>query len=174
MLELKKKGVFSMDATIFQKRYNSSRANLLWVVVLTAVNLIILATGGESYFLFSASVPYILTATVMALCGMFPPEFYVDWDTSEPFFDQSFFYVALVISVVIIVFYLLCFLFSGKNRGGWLIAALVAFIVDTVAMFLYYGLDLGMLIDIVLHIYVVGSLISGLIAHKKLKELGEV
>ncbi len=163
-----------MDATVLQKRYNSSRANLLLVVVLTAINLIILATGGDSYFLFSASVPYIITATMMALCGMFPPEFYVDWDMSEGFFDQSFFYVALVISVIIVVFYLLCWIFSGKNRGGWLTVALVAFIIDTIAMFLYYGFDLTMIVDIALHIYVVGSLISGLSAHKKLKELREV
>lgn len=157
-----------MDTTKLQRRYVSARSNLIFIVALTVINIVILATGGDSYFLFSASIPYIITATAMSLCGMLPPEYYEGMDMVE-FFDPSVFYVALAISAIIIVFYLLCWIFSGKNRGGWLVAALMAFILDTVFMFFYYGLDTGMIVDYVLHIYVIISFILGISANKKLK-----
>ena len=162
-----------MDTTRLQKRYVSARSNLIFIVALTLINIVILATGGDSYFLFSASIPYIITVTTMLLCGMLPPEFYEGLDMVE-FLDPSVFYVGLVISAIIIVFYFLCWIFSGKNRGGWLVAALMAFILDTVFMFFYYGLDTSMIVDFALHIYVIVSFISGISANKKLKKAGEI
>ena len=60
---------------------------------------------------------------------------------------------------------------SKKNNVGWLVAALVLFAIDTVSMFLFMGIDVSMILDIVFHAWVIYYLIAGIVAHKKLKEL---
>ena len=42
------------------KRYNGARSNILLVVAFTLVNSILLIAGSDSYFLFSAAVPYYI------------------------------------------------------------------------------------------------------------------
>ena len=52
-----------------------------------------------------------------------------------------------------------------------MIAALVFFLIDTVAMFLLYGIAIDMIMDIVFHVYVIGILISGIRLGIKMKKL---
>lgn len=151
-------------------KYNSSRNNLLLVVAFSLVNTFLLAFGSDTYFLFSASVPYYLTFFGMLYTGKMPAEYYEDIEGFE-FFPEAVFVVALVISVVIIGVYALCWLLSKKNRFGWLVFALVCFIIDTIAMFMLAGAVLDNVIDFVFHIWVVVSLISGIIAAVKLRDL---
>ena len=59
---------------------------------------------------------------------------------------------------------------------GWLIAALVCFVIDTVILVII-GFDpgrvFGSVVNIVFHIWVIVSLILGIVAHFKLKKAAE-
>lgn len=161
-----------MEKSALQNKYNSSRMNLLTVVGFTAVNLFMLTLGGGSYFLFSATIPYLLTLLSMLFCGMMPEDVYAEMGGVEAvvFLDESVFYIALGISAAILALYLLCWVFSKKSPL-WLIVALVLFAIDTLVMFLYYGLDIDIIIDIVFHGWIIWILLSGIIASAKLKKL---
>ena len=164
-----------MNASPLQRRYNNARYNLLLVVIFTAINLVLLATGSDTYFIFTATVPYILGIFGMIYTSMMPTEFYVEAELiGMEFLDPSFFYIMIAIAAVMVVGYLLCWLLSGKNRGFWLTAALLAFVLDTVFLFFYYGIDLSMIVDYVFHIYIVGSLFMGYTAYRKMKKEGEI
>ena len=81
--------------------------------------------------------------------------------------------VGLGVSAVALVWYLLCWLLS-KKRSGWLVAALVAFILDTVALVLVclaFDMLTDSIMDLVFHAWVVWVLIQGIAAGNKLKKL---
>lgn len=125
----------------FQQQYNIARYNLLAAVLFTLVNLVLLLTGGDYYFLFSISVPYYGTA----LAQLFELET-----------------VMLVISAVLLAAYLACFLLSKKYRGV-MIAALVLFLLDCVALVgltVWLELYSDMILDILFHGWVVYYLIQ--------------
>ena len=82
-------------------RFAAARSNLLLLVVFSAINLLMLATGLGTYFLFSASVPYLITDLGMFLCGMYPEEFYEGLEGMF-FLDKSFFVIMLIISILIL------------------------------------------------------------------------
>lgn len=160
-----------MQRQALQNKYNAARVNLLAVVVFTVINIVSLATGIGGYFLFSASVPYVITMFGLVLCGMMPDEFYQEMEMEGMFFlDESFFYITLAISVLILGLYVLCWFFS-KKKPVWLTIALVLFIIDTVVMFLYYGIALDMILDIAFHAWVIWILVSGIRAHKDLQKM---
>ena len=154
-----------------ERQYLSARSNLLLVIVFTAINLLLLVTNSDMYFLFSASIPYYLVTMGMYMCGRFPAEYYgADFD-SLVFLDNSVFVILLVISISIIALYLLTWFMSSKNRCGWLIFALVLFTLDTVGMLLFYGLSFEAAFDILFHAWVIYYLVMGIKAHNKLKTL---
>lgn len=161
----------SSDLNNYEQKYNVSRGNLLLVVVFTAINLLLLVTNSDSYFLFSAFIPYFITTIGMIFCGRFPEEYYSDGMEDLIFLDNSFFVILLVISVLLTLTYLLAWFMSGKNRVGWLIFALAFFVVDTVAMLFLNGIALETIMDILFHAWVIYYLISGISAHFKLKKL---
>lgn len=161
----------SAQRNSYEQKYNMSRSNLLLVVVFTVINLILLVTNSNSYFLFSAFIPYFITDLGMYLCGRYPEEVYVDGLEELVFLDNSVFVVLLVISIVLTLMYFLAWLFSSKNRVGWLIFALVFFGIDTVGMIVLTGLSFESAIDILFHAWVVYYLVVGIAAHSKLKNL---
>lgn len=156
---------------VYEQKYNKSRMNLLLIVLFTAINLFLLVTNSNSYFLFSAAIPYYMTGLGMLFCGMFPEEYYVDGIENYIFWDNSYFYVLLAISIVITLLYLLAWLMSNKNRVGWMIFSLVFFGIDTLAMLWLSGVSVDMIIDIIFHVWVIVSLALGIHAHCKLKTL---
>ncbi len=160
----------SMQRHMLASRYSAARSNILVMVIFSAFNLLMLATGAGTYFLFSASVPYIITDLSMFLCRMYPEEFYEGFEGMF-FFDKSFFVITLIVSILILALYLLCWFFSKKNKVGWLIAALVMFGIDTLVMFGYYGFYLGIIVDIIFHIWVIVILAMGINAHYKLRKM---
>jgi hypothetical protein len=105
------------------------------------------------------------------LCGLYPEEIYEGGYAAYEFLNPTFFYVALAIAAVITVCYVLFFIFSQKNRVGWLIAGLVTFSLDTLFMFLNYGFALENLKDILFHAIVIIMLSLGVHAHYKLKSM---
>ena len=156
---------------IYEQRYKSARMNLLLVVVFTAVNLLLLVTNSDLYFLFSAFVPYFITTIGMVLCRRFPAELYTGGLEDLPILDNSFFVILLVISIVFTLLYLAAWLFSNKNRIGWLIFALVFFGIDTFALLFINGIALDSIFDLLFHAWVIYYLVVGVTAHYQLKKL---
>ncbi len=156
---------------VLETRYNNSRMNLLLVVAFTAINIVLLVTKSDTYFLFSAFIPYAMVTLGMMLCGMFPEEYYGEDLAGMEFFDSTVFAVFLGIAIVMVALYLLSWIFSKKNRVGWLVFALVIFAVDTLGMFAVEGFALESIIDIVFHVWVIVSLAVGIRAGGQLKKL---
>lgn len=155
-----------------QAKCNGSRMNLLLVVAFSVINIILLVTNSDSYFLFSAFIPYYIVTIGMLFCGKFPEEYYEMLSFSETdLVDSSFFVVCLVAAFVIVALYLVSWIFSRKNKGGWLIFALVLFVIDTLVMFAISGIALDSIIDIVFHIWVIISLAQGINSCSKLKKM---
>ena len=153
-------------------KYNAARSNLLMMIIFSAFNLLMLATGSGVYFLFSASVPYVLTDTAMFFCGMYPKELYEGFEGMF-FMNKSFFVVMLIISILILAIYLLCWLFSKNNKVAWLTVSLVLFSIDTLVMFACYGISSDMIANIIFHIWLIVILAIGINAHYKLKKMPE-
>ncbi len=160
----------SAERESLEKRYSAARSNLLWIVIFSVINVVLLAWNSFTYFLFSATVPYMLVDLGKFLCGKYPMEYYEEMEMYE-FLPEAVYWVMFALAAVIIVMYLLAYIFSKKNRVGWLIFTLVFFALDTVTMFLYYGISVDMILDIVFHIWVLISLGIGIHAHFKLKKL---
>lgn len=152
-------------------RYNSARHNILLVLAFTLVNSVLLFTGSDSYFLFSAAIPYYMTLFGLLYTGRMPAEWYEGVEFQpEP---DTVLYIYLAIAVVIVALYALCWFLSKKHGYGWLVAALLFFVADTFAMFYFTGFTVDMILDFVFHIWVLVSLVSGIIAAINLKKLPE-
>lgn len=158
---------------LLESKYASARHNILLIVAFTVVNIILLVAQSNTYFLFSAYLPYLIVDFGMVLCGMYPAEYYGEDLSGIEFLDKNFLTVMLVIAAVVLILYLLSWIFSKKSRVGWMILALVFFGIDTIAMLALNGIALDMIVDIVFHVWVVVSLIGGVSAHYKLKKLPE-
>lgn len=154
-----------------QMRYNSARSNLMLVIVFSLINLILLITQSNVYFLFSAAIPYALTDLGMFFCGLYGDDYYTGELAGMEFLDPSFFAIMLAISLAIIVFYFVCYILSKKNKVAWLIVALVLFSLDTLVMFWYYGISVNMLLDFFFHAWMIVILALGVRAHFKLQSL---
>ena len=154
---------------LLENKYKNSRWNLLLVAIVTLINVVFVA--GDSYFLFSATLPYIISYFAAFFCGVFPVEYYgADYEFME-FLPMGVFYVALAISVVLIGIYVLAYFMSGKNRVGWLIFALVFFCLDTLFLFGFFGIALDMLLDYIFHAWIIVILSLGIKAHSDMKKL---
>lgn len=156
-----------------EKRIKNARGTLLAVVIFTVINAILLVTQSYSYFLFSAFVPYALVSLGMDLCGFYPPEYYgADYYLVE-FLPPAVFYVFLAIAIVIMTIYFVLWLCSAKHPKAMFIVAVVLFSMDTFAMI---GLTLtgdslfSSAIDLIFHIWVLVSLVLGVIAAAKKKK----
>lgn len=158
---------------LYQSKFNSARYNLLLVVGMTVINIVMLLLGGSSYFLFSATIPYSLSIDGAYFTGRLPEEYYTDWPASEAFLGDGYFFTMIGIALAILAVYLCCFFFSKKFKTGWMIAAAVMFVLDTLYMVFIYGVGIDSLMDILLHAWVLYYLISGVVNGLKLKKLPE-
>ena len=137
-----------------EQKYNSTRVNLLLIVILTAVNIVLYFTGSETMMLFSASGPYyaVIFGSAMPLPILSIP--------------------CYAVAGICLLVYLLSWIFS-KKRSGWLVVALVFFVLDTIAMLGLYiwAQDFSGILDIALHAYILYSLFVGVSTGKQLKNL---
>ena len=154
-----------------ENTYNTARANLLLVILFTVINICMLLFGSGSYFLFSAAVPYNMVLVGVLLCGRFEgaEEYFLEIGT-EPL-PSIVLVVLSVLAFIVLAIYLVCFLFCGKHRVGWMITALVFFGIDTLGMLVMDGISIDSLMDILFHIWVLYYLIAGVTAHDKLKKM---
>ena len=162
--------LIKQERTRLSARYNRARYNLLIAIIFTVINIVLLVTNSNRYFLFSATVPYFIADIGMLFAGMYPEEVYLE-SGIEPFLDSTGFAFVISIAAVVLLVYLLCFIFSKNNKSGWLIAALVFFALDTLALISLYGFDL---FDIAFHAWVIYDIACGIKAHKDLKKLPEL
>lgn len=155
-----------------EAKVSSARSNLLLVVVFTVVNIVLAVTNSDTYFLFSAAIPYYIVNFGMALCGKYPAEFYEE-DYSAPVLDNGVFIGFVAVAIILTMLYLLAWALSKNNKKGWLIFGLVMFSIDTLLMFLLFGVMVENIIDIAFHVWVIVSLSMGISASAKLTKLPE-
>ena len=158
---------------ILENTVKGARSNSLIVLAFTVINILLLVSNANSYFLFSAYVPYGLVDYGMFYGGMYPLEVYGEYLSEISFLGTGFFAVMIAIAAVILVLYVLCWVFAKKNPKAWLIAALVLFCVDTAVLLLWLEFSADLILDYVFHGWVIVSLSRGLVALKKLKNLPE-
>lgn len=131
-------------------KYNNSRQSILLLFIFSVINIFSISMLG-TYFLFSAYLPQVLI--------------------SLAYLDPSLTPAMVILSILYILPYLLCYIFS-KKKAGWMIAALVLFSVDSLFFlidlpaYLAAG-DLSFIIDLIFRIYVLASLIIGVVNRKQ-------
>ena len=133
-----------------QGKYNSARSNLLLVVAFSLVNLVLTVVQADLYFLFSATFPWVAAVFGQAF--------------AEELGAPVFLVVGIVLAVISIGLYFLCWLLSKKNYG-WMIAATILFGLDCILLLFFLSAD--MVVDLVFHALVMYYLISGCIAGGK-------
>lgn len=145
-------GLFNKNQTAAPKSpeatFAVARSNLLLVIGFTLVNVILRLVSADMYFLFSASTP-LAFLDVAAVIG----------DGALP--------VCAVLAFLTIGLYVLCWALS-KKRPGWIVVALVLFVVDTLVLLGLYELE-GMIFDLLIHVWVLYYLITGTVAMVKMK-----
>ena len=137
-----------------EQKQKAGRNNLLLAIILTVVNIVMLLAGSETMMLFSVSVPYY--AVVFGVV----------------FESQEMIITGCVIAAVILIVYFLCWLLS-KKRIGWLIAALVLLILDTLALIGFYLLagEISGILDFLFHALLIYYLAAGVHSAGKLKKM---
>ncbi len=137
-----------------EQKEKAGRSNLLIAIILTVLNIVMLIAGSDSMLLFSISVPYYAVIFGVILGG------------------QELLITGCVIATVILLAYFLCWLFS-KKHVGWLIAALVLMIMDTLALIAFYMLagEISGILDFIFHALIIYYIASGISSAKKLKNL---
>lgn len=155
-----------------ERRYKGALSSLLLITAFSGVNLLLLLINSDTYFLFSAYIPYLLGDYAMFFCGRYPSEVYADYPDME-FFGTPVFAVIVAVAVLFVLFYLLCYLFARKKKAVWLIFALSLFVIDTLIMFVVVGFYIEMIMDVIFHVWAIVSLALGISAYLKLKKLPE-
>lgn len=159
--------MFGRSNQIKRNQYNAARGNLVLVVIFSLINVVLCLLGQDTYFLFSAIVPYFIASVGALWGGLYPPEYYSDMDMTEADFWPMGLVVALAaVAIVIIAVYFVCWLLS-KKHVAFMIVALVLFIIDTVLMPILFGFSLDLILDYVFHAWVLGSLIWGIVHYFK-------
>lgn len=149
-------------------RYNSARNDLMFIVVLTVVNIIFVLSGNDSYFFISAIIPYFCVSVGMYMCGKFPADYYTD-RPEITFVDDAFLVGTIVIAAAFVLLYLLAFIFSNKKKVGWLIFGAVMFVADTCALLVLSDLS-EITFELFLRAFIIFSMISGIRACFALKK----
>lgn len=102
----------------YEKMYGQARSNLLLMLVCTVINVILPFIRSDLRFLFSASIPQMMSSVAWAFADLQLPWYW----TAMP----------IAVGVLLLAAYLLSWIFS-KRHGGWMVASLVLFSVDCVA-----------------------------------------
>ena len=145
-----------------EKALKTANYNILIVAACTAVNVLLYIINSNTSFLFAAFSP------TLAL------DFGYVW--SEESGNGAYYIASIVLAVLIVLFYAALFLI-GRKKPGAIIAALVAFAIDT-AILLFCVFVLiekeyipDYLLDIAFHAWVMFYCISGTAAYCKLRKL---
>ena len=151
--------------TTQESKYNSARYTILMVFILSLVNIGLLFI--DYYLIFSARLSLLFAA-----------EGVLTYLENQ---DSTYLIVSIVLALITLVPYLICFIFSKKHYG-WMIAALCLISADTLLLvidlpaYLAAG-DTTIFIDLAVHVVIIVECAIGLkagIAIKKKKEADAV
>lgn len=142
-----------MQKIELEKKYNMSRINLLLLIILSVVNIITIVTNG-SYFLFSLSFPRFV-------------QYVIEFAMNEGGFNAGDLNYPLVIIIMAlpIVLFLLCYVFSSRNRYKVFIFTIILFTIDSIFALITFDI-----IDIVFHIYIYVLLVMGFVNGRKIEK----
>lgn len=146
----------STPRDLAKTKFDSARANLLLMIILTAINVVMVFMESDTMLLFSATIPYILV-----LLGMVTQ-------------IDIMIVISICFAAAILLIYLLCWGMS-KRHHGWMIAALVLFAIDTAAMaFMYFSSrDFSGFMDVFMHAWILYYLATGIKYGKQLHNISE-
>lgn len=142
-----------------QNKFYIARANLLVVFIISVLNTLLTVIGSDMYLLFSAWIPLLLSALGKE-CAAEPQLAFL-------------FPILAVASLILLLPYLFCWIFS-KKQVGWMVAALVYFSIDTLLLLflcISSGTVVNSLLDLFFHAWVLYYLILGVRSGFKLKKL---
>lgn len=153
---MKNQNMTATQLKVAQRKFAGARSNLLLMIILTVVNIFLFAFGSDTMLLFSATVPYFASAIGIM---------------SE---DTAVTTLLVTVAVAVLLVYFFCWLFS-KKHFGWMIAALVMFLLDTLCLVGIYTLlgEFSGILDLAIHIWVIYYLIVGAKYGSQLKNLPE-
>ena len=128
-------------------QFKQARFSLLAIVIFSTINLFSIIFS-DFYILFSSYF-----TNIFAFIGY-------DGYVSN---DMTFMGVAIVLGLISVLPYLICFLFA-KKHVGWLIGALVLFSIDSAFLlfdFIIYLMagDFSMILDVAFHAYAIYALV---------------
>ncbi len=152
-----------------ESRIRSAQYNLLLTVALSLINLILLLTGGDIYFLYAAQIPYQIVLVAMLLTGRLPLD--TEGSTVAEPLGIGFLVGMVLIAIALIAVYLLLWFLSRKFGSIPLFVAAGFLIADTVLLFVMSDFNTGMLLDFAFHAFAVSSFIMGALADRKLRAL---
>ena len=153
-----------------ETKYKSSIANLLLVVAFSVVNIVLLVTNANTYFLFSAFIPYIAVDYGMYFCGLYPEEYY--YDVPDMIFaDRSYMAIAVGVAVIVLLIYFLCWYLAKKKKISAVIFALVLFVIDTLTMLWFTGFSMDSIFDILIHIWVIYYMVIAIVTYYRMKKV---
>lgn len=136
----------------------TARYNLLVLIIFTVLNLVMILVQSDTYFLFSATIPYYLT------CFGYMFDHYT---------VGTYALTGMVVSLPFVLAYVACWLLC-KRDSRWYTVALVLFAVDCLALLgllIMTGNFGGALFDILIHGWIVVSLVKAISAAKKLQAM---
>ena len=143
-----------------QRNYASARYEVLFLIVLTVVNMFALLISGQ-YFVCSISF-----ATYVIICGTLAKEDPSQFGITEELADSAF--SELMITAIMTVALYLLFFFLSKRKRGCLVTLLVFVSVDTLFSLLNIALTSAVL-DIIVHIISICVLAKGVSAGRTLE-----
>ena len=157
----------------YEKNYNSGRSNLLLAIAFTIVSMITYYFNG-SYFLFSAFTPLIFYMVFADYSLIASGQ--MEWPEAEQEFIEileavgagTWLAIGIVIALVMLGVYFLCWLLSKKHTAA-LIVATVFFGIDCLVVLLNF--DMSMIMDVLFHAWVMYYLINAIVSKNKLKNL---
>ena len=137
-------------------RYNQGRYTLLFTIIMSAVNIFSIIFA-ETYFLYSTYMSQFIMSVA----------YWLFHDTGLTYYII----VGAILSVISIIPYLLCYIFS-KKRIGWMIAAVAMFSIDTIWVLIDFNLEMigNIIIHAIILIVLIGALIAGFKAKKAVNQ----
>jgi len=146
-----------MDTEQIKKQsviFKRSRGNLLLVVAFTVINLLLMAFGSDFYLLFSATIPSLVYGVA---------------------YEIGLGAVGLILALVMVAIYLVCYLLSKKYRV-FILVAMILFAVDTgFFLVLFFNLlayfEFMYIVELAFHAWILFYLITGTAAWAKLRKV---
>ena len=151
-------------------KVNLARNELLWIFILTLINIALLIFNAGFYMIFSITIPYMIADMGMIFCGKYSAEYYEYYWGEMEFLPKGSFAIFVIISLILASLILLAYIFSKKHKG-WLIFGLVYVCIDLLVNFYYYEFSSQTVIDTIFHIIMIVSLARGISAYSKLNAL---